>query len=1238
MDWTRRIPLLALLALLLTGSLLVAEDRITAPVESGQRVVLQGHRPRQARLSYDRGPVDPSMELGFVTLLLKPAPSLAPFLVELQTPSSASYHRWLTPEQFADRFGLSEHDIASLVSWLESQGLQVNDVARGRHWITFGGTADQVGRALHTEIHRYQVDGEEHFANATDPEVPAAFANVVGGFTGLDDFGPQPLLARGSGARNVTLDGSHSLVPDDLATIYDIRPFYGAGIDGSGQKLAIAGSSTIDLDDLRAFRKLYDLPARDPQLVRVGSDPGSNPSAMAEADLDLEWSGAVARNATLIYVYSQSVNTAVQYAIDQNLAPLISLSYGACELENSIAFQAVAQQANAQGITIIASSGDQGAAACDSGSPTEEASKGPTVTFPASLPEVTAVGGTTFSEGSGNYWSPTSSPGGGAALSYIPEVVWNDSAQSNGFAASGGGASGMFSKPPWQIGRGVPDDDARDLPDVAFAASALHDGYSIVSGGAVQVVGGTSAAAPVFAGMIALLEQYLMANGSQSQAGLGNINPTLYRLAQGATGVFHDITTGSNQVPCQQGTPGCSNGLLGYVASPGYDLATGLGSADVWQLATQWNHTISSITMLTASPCSVGITDTVQLTARVRAVAADLTPTGTVAFVVNDVSIGTAALTPSGGTAIATQSVPAMLIAAGNGTVTALYSGDGVLTGSSGSATVTLTLPASGSLVVPSVNPNPVYEVAGTWLFTLRLTEKAGVATTLTGVTLDNLDFGPGIFGNPRLPALGTLQVSLGLTGINPPAQRVFVFSGIDANGRQWTERLTVPFLGSLGPPLAPAMTLTSMPATVFQNPSANPSCQWSLQLTLEEEGGYLMELTRLSLGTNDFSSRIQALFGTTRIAPYGILQGNLCFGGDTAPAFKNYQITGLSPEFGKTVTATSPAAFGAAAPSPASFSVSSPSILISMGPSSPPRTVAVSLNFLGGSPDWSVSVLPGSRASAWLAVTPPAGKGSAQLGLTASATGLSNGVYTAILAIQSTNAIPQVIDVPVTLVVSPSSTTEITGVVNAASLEPAAAPGMLMTVYGSHLAPSSGQSGVSATVNGITAPVLSFSPTQLTIQVPYETGAGMAVLGVNNQEGTASFWFPVAVAAPGIFGFSDASSGRPVTSAAPGQLLTLAMTGDGDVTPFLATGATPSAATSAGQQPRPRLPVTVSVGGTPANIDVLGVMPGSVGITRINFAVPSNAPTGVQPVIVTVGNVASPAVNLNVAEYRGHQ
>ena len=180
---------LRLLALLLTaGVILAQEDRITAPVDPGRTAVLSGHRNPRALAQYDQGLADDGMAMDHVTLLLKPAAALDAFLDRQRTPSSPDYHRWLTPAQFADRFGLSSGDIGRLESWLRSQGLRVDDAARGRHWITFSGTAGQVGRALKTEIHRYQVDGETHYAAAADPSIPAAFAAVVGGFNGLDDF------------------------------------------------------------------------------------------------------------------------------------------------------------------------------------------------------------------------------------------------------------------------------------------------------------------------------------------------------------------------------------------------------------------------------------------------------------------------------------------------------------------------------------------------------------------------------------------------------------------------------------------------------------------------------------------------------------------------------------------------------------------------------------------------------------------------------------------------------------------------------------------------------------------------------------------------------------------------------------------------------------------------------------------------------------------------------------------
>ena len=450
---------LAVIVSISTATLLAQQNRIIAPIDPTRRVALKGNIHAKAQPLYDQGRVDPTLELSYVTLLLKPSPdqqaSLDQLLADQQDPSSPSHHKWLTPEQFADRFGASSRDIAKIATWLESQGLTVNDVARARHWITFTGKAEQFDRAFRTEIHRYAVDGETHFANASEPSIPTALANVVGGFAGLDDFLMKPRSNRKKLLPEYNLGRLHLLAPDDLATIYNIAPLYSAGIDGTGQKLVIVGRTDVDLADIQAFRARFNLPPNDPQLVLVGPDPGSNSGDLGEADLDIEWSGAVARNATIVYVYARAINTAIQYAIDQNLAPVISISYGLCEQNNSAAIRSIVQQGNAQGITLLAASGDSGAAACDAAFSRPQATQGMAVSFPASLPEVTAVGGAQFNEGSDSYWSASNTASSASALSYIPETAWNET-DATGLAASGGGASILYPNLPGNPARAFP--------------------------------------------------------------------------------------------------------------------------------------------------------------------------------------------------------------------------------------------------------------------------------------------------------------------------------------------------------------------------------------------------------------------------------------------------------------------------------------------------------------------------------------------------------------------------------------------------------------------------------------------------------------------------------------------------------------------------------------------------------------------------------------------------------------
>ena len=571
------------------------QSRITARIDNTHSVRLSGRIHPKATVQNDRGAVEGSFQLPGITVLLKPSSAqqsgLEQMLAQQQDPASANFHRWLTPEQFADRFGVSADDLAKVSDWLKSQGFTITNVARSRTWVSFSGTAAQTGSAFHTAIHRYNVNGESHYANATDPSVPAALAGLIGGFRGLNDFHPKPRFKRASNP-DLTTGTTHHIAPDDLAAIYDITPLYQAGVDGMGQKIAVVGQSAIHASDIQAFRTKFNLSAPNLQQVPVPGrpDPGIVAGDVEESDLDVEWSAAVARNATVMFVYSDDVWQSVLYAVDQNLAPILSMSYGNCEQSDLVdlpSFQAQVRQANAEGMTFLAAAGDSGAADCeDPGAAI--AQNGLAVDVPGSIPEVTSMGGTEFMDAGGAYWNATNTVNSESALSYIPEQAWNDS-NAGGLAATGGGASIIFPRPSWQTAPGVPDDGFRHVPDLSFSASADHDGYYIYTGGGSDYVGGTSVAAPAMAGIVALLNQYLSLTGIQQQAGLGNINPTLYRLAQSSSGIFHDVSSGNNNVSCVSGSPNCASGSFGLSAGAGYDQVTGLGSVDAYNLIHQWS-------------------------------------------------------------------------------------------------------------------------------------------------------------------------------------------------------------------------------------------------------------------------------------------------------------------------------------------------------------------------------------------------------------------------------------------------------------------------------------------------------------------------------------------------------------------------------------------------------------------------------------------------------------------------
>jgi uncharacterized protein (TIGR03437 family) len=714
------IAVLATMTMLFAASAMAQTSRITQNIDNRSRTILTGHlHPKAvaaALAGNDQGRVSPSLAMSYVTLMLAPSASqqadLQKFLTEQQAPGSPNYRHWLTPEEYGLRFGASDADIGKITQWLEQQGLRVVSVARGRSWIAASGTAAQVEMAFQTEIHSYLLDGETHYANATEPSVPAAFGSVVKSIRGLNDFRMKarlrPSLRKPNSAKpayNSAYCDTNCLAPGDFATIYDVTPLYTAGINGTGQKIVIAGQIEVNLSDIEQFRSMFNLPANDPQPVLVpGSpNPGNSPKSgdLSESDLDLEWSGAVARNATIIFVYSTDVMTSVQYAIDQNLAPVVSVSYGSCELETPAseynAFSDWAKQANAQGITWFAASGDSGAADCD-----DTQNPGLAVDLPGSVPEVTSVGGTEFVEGSGTYWSLNNGANGGSALSYIPETTWNDSAEDDEPSAGGGGASILFSKPSWQTGPGVPADNARHVPDIALNASDDHDPYLVYTGGSLQAFGGTSLPTPSFAGITALLNQQL------GSGGVGNINPRLYSLAQSNPSIFHDVTTGSNivTVSCGRRHPNCGATAVGYYAGVGYDQATGLGSVDAYKLVMGWNggtitppptNSRANVTLL-ANLSTVAENDVVYLTATVTSTDGT-TPSGSISFSIAETPLGSAALTGSAGTATATLAVTGLQLPVGSGTITATYNGT-----STASLTVSVTGSGSGSAPTPAIS------------------------------------------------------------------------------------------------------------------------------------------------------------------------------------------------------------------------------------------------------------------------------------------------------------------------------------------------------------------------------------------------------------------------------------------------------------------------------------------------------------------------------------------------------
>jgi hypothetical protein len=785
--------------------------RIVSAIDPAQMVTLRGNVHPLARTEFDQGPLADAQPLHRMLLLLQRGAdqekALRQMLDDQQSSSSRNFHQWLTPEQFGAQFGPAPADVLAVTAWLEAQGFKINRVSAGMTVIEFDGTAGQVRNAFHTQIHRYVVNGQERNGNASDPQIPAALAPVVAGIVSLHNFPPQSHLLKIGSFKHGTKAGSprplytpngstdnFPLVPADFGAIYNVTPLWTAGIDGTGQSIAIVGQSQIVVNDVQNFRALFGLSNNftSANIVVDGIDPGIVDGDETESDLDVEWSGAVAKNATIKFVIAASTEVtggthlSALYIVDHNVAPVLSESYGVCEKSlgtiNNQYYNALWEQAAAQGITVILSAGDGGSAGCDDFNAQVPATEGLAVSGYAATPFNVAVGGTDFDQINKwqQFWSPTNDPVTlGSALGYIPEIPWNDSCAQLGLTGCGstqagggltniiagsGGPSSLYSKPSWQSGAGVPQDNKRDIPDVSLFASNgfTGSGYLICAsdqGGFCQfgtqffsylAIGGTSASAPAFAGIMALV------NHSQAKQSLssrqGNANYILYALAKKQANItpalncnasaspvsgctFNDVTrgnsffpnslTGTNSVACKGATANCSATIAsqtGALVAPGtttpkmlawttnaaYDLAVGLGSVNAQNLASNWksaNATATTTTLSLNGGVAVNIThgSPVAVTIGVTPAAAigDVALVGTLA---NNDTVGMARFTLSNGAASGTTSS----LAGGTYQVTAHYEGDGT-NAPSDSAAVNVTVAPETSntfLSVPTFDPN----------------------------------------------------------------------------------------------------------------------------------------------------------------------------------------------------------------------------------------------------------------------------------------------------------------------------------------------------------------------------------------------------------------------------------------------------------------------------------------------------------------------------------------------------
>jgi len=609
--------IVGLLVILVVGGFLIPTRFFHAAHAEAQMQPMDiGGLPPLLKMSHLQGSdtSDRTLQMS-VGLALRNQDQLSALLQGLYDTSSPDYHQYLTPDQFARQFGPTPAQQQAVISYLTGQGFTVTHTYSTL--IDFSGHESLAERVFGVKINDYLApDGRAFYSNATQPTLPAYLAQGIVSISGLDNanqFYHPPISSRnaprlnpnagancpaagtsgGGGGGGIFGGSSTAYIPSQFSTAYNYDGLHNAGLHGEGQTVGVFELDGYAQSDIQAYTQCFGGGNVALQNVALDGFNGQPGAGAIEVELDIETLVGMDPNLAKVIVY-EAPNTTQGYndefaRIVQDRTPVISVSWGDCE--QNMGQQEVNQenqlfqQAAAQGQTILVAAGDSGSATCFQGLSGGSFNTALNADDPAAQPYVTGVGGTNLTLNSDN--------------SYASETVWN-----GGFlgGAGGGGLSQFWKQPSWQTGPGVQNsysNGMRETPDVSLdadpatgynvyciAGSSCSGSGGILGGGTSGgwiVVGGTSAAAPMWASMIALANQMAAKDGKKP---VGFINPSIYKVGSGShySSDFHDITPPSDSsLPSNNDELGINGGA--YPVTQGYDMATGWGSFNAAKLA-----------------------------------------------------------------------------------------------------------------------------------------------------------------------------------------------------------------------------------------------------------------------------------------------------------------------------------------------------------------------------------------------------------------------------------------------------------------------------------------------------------------------------------------------------------------------------------------------------------------------------------------------------------------------------